>query len=37
MGISRERARQLVKEGMDHLADRWGKRALDYYRTLLKG
>ncbi len=36
MEISRERARQLVKEGMDHLTDRWGERALDYYRALLR-
>ncbi|MEW5826656.1 MAG: RNA polymerase sigma factor RpoD/SigA [Candidatus Bipolaricaulota bacterium] len=36
MDVGRERARQLVKEGMDHLVDRWGERALDAYRTLLK-
>ncbi len=36
MEISRERARQLVKEGMEHLTDQWGERALDYYRALLR-
>jgi RNA polymerase primary sigma factor len=35
MQVSRERARQLVKEGMDHITDRWGERALEYYRSLL--
>jgi RNA polymerase primary sigma factor len=36
MEVSRERARQLVKEGMEHITDGWGERALDYYRTLLR-
>jgi RNA polymerase primary sigma factor len=36
MEVSRERARQLVKEGMEHLTDQWGERALDYYRALLR-
>jgi RNA polymerase sigma factor (sigma-70 family) len=35
MKVSRERARQLVKEGIDRITDRWGEQALDYYRTLL--
>jgi RNA polymerase primary sigma factor len=35
MGVSRERVRQLVKEGIDRITDRWGERALEYYRTLL--
>ena len=37
MKISRERARQLVKEGMDTISGRWGERALMFYRGLLKG
>jgi RNA polymerase primary sigma factor len=36
MEVSRERARQLVKDGMEHLTDQWGQRALDYYRALLR-
>lgn len=36
MDVSRERARQLVKEGMEHLTAGWGERALDYYRSLLR-
>ncbi len=35
MKISRERARQLVKEGMASISDRWGEYALDFYRGLL--
>jgi RNA polymerase sigma factor (sigma-70 family) len=35
MGISRERVRQLVREGMDGIADRWGEQALEAYRSLL--
>lgn len=35
MKISRERARQLVKQGLDHVTERWGHRALDFYRGLL--
>jgi len=35
MEISRERARQLVKEGMESVTSRWGERALDFYRGLL--
>lgn len=36
MEISRERARQLVKEGMETISGRWGERALAFYRGLLK-
>ncbi len=36
MEVSRERARQLVNEGIEHLTERWGARALDYYRSLLR-
>ncbi len=36
MEVSRERARQLVNEGMERLTERWGVRALDYYRSLLR-
>lgn len=35
MEISRERVRQLVREGMDNIADRWGEQALEAYRSLL--
>lgn len=35
MDVSRERARQLVKEGMENVTTRWGERALDVYRGLL--
>jgi len=35
MEISRERARQLVKEGMENVTSRWGERALAFYRGLL--
>jgi RNA polymerase primary sigma factor len=35
MEISRERARQLVNEGMTNLTTRWGEEALDAYRGLL--
>ncbi len=35
MNISRERARQLVKQGLNHLSEQWGHRALDFYRGLL--
>jgi RNA polymerase primary sigma factor len=35
MEISRERVRQLVREGMNGIADRWGERALEAYRGLL--
>ncbi len=35
MKVSRERARQLVKEGMEKIAGRWGERALEFYRGLL--
>ncbi len=37
MEISRERVRQLVREGMNGIADRWGEQALEAYRTLLSG
>jgi len=36
MGVTRERARQLVKEGMDTISSDWGERALAFYRGLLK-
>jgi len=36
MKISRERARQLVKEGTDGLTSRWGERGLTLYRSLLR-
>jgi len=36
MGISRERARQLVKEGTEHITERWGASALEVYRALLR-
>ncbi len=35
MKISRERVRQLVREGMDSITDRWGEQALEAYRSLL--
>jgi len=35
MEVSRERARQLVKEGMSSVTDRWSEHALDFYRGLL--
>jgi len=35
MGVSRERVRQLVREGMNVIADQWGERALEAYRGLL--
>ena len=35
MEVSRERARQLVKEGMTSITTRWGERALEFYRDLL--
>jgi RNA polymerase primary sigma factor len=37
MEISRERARQLVNEGMANLTTRWGEQALSVYRGLLDG
>ena len=37
MEVSRERARQLVKEGMTSCATRWGEHALEFYRGLLNG
>ena len=37
MEVSRERARQLVKEGMTSCATRWGEHALEFYRDLLNG
>jgi len=36
MEISRERARQLVRQGMESVTSRWGERALSFYRDLLK-
>jgi RNA polymerase primary sigma factor len=35
MKVSRERARQLVNEGMASVTTRWGEHALDFYRGLL--
>jgi RNA polymerase primary sigma factor len=35
MQVSRERARQLVGEGMERITERWGKQALEIYRDLL--
>lgn len=35
MAISRERVRQLVREGMSSITDRWGEQALEAYRGLL--
>jgi RNA polymerase primary sigma factor len=35
MGVSRERVRQLVREGIDGLTNRWGEKALEAYRGLL--
>jgi len=35
MEISRERARQLVKEGMTNVTTRWSEHALEFYRDLL--
>jgi RNA polymerase primary sigma factor len=37
MEISRERVRQLVREGMNGISDRWGEQALEAYRSLLAG
>jgi RNA polymerase primary sigma factor len=37
MAISRERVRQLVREGMNSITDRWGEQALEAYRGLLTG
>jgi len=35
MEVSRERARQLVKEGMTKITTQWGEHALEFYRDLL--
>ncbi len=35
MNITRERARQLVKEGLNRVTENWGHDALSYYRGLL--
>lgn len=35
MKISRERARQLVREGMNTITGKWGEHALDFYRGLI--
>ena len=35
MSISRERARQLVKQGLKHLTEQWDHRALNFYRGLI--
>ncbi len=37
MKVSRERARQLVQEGMNRISERWGERALEMYKGLLNG
>ena len=37
MSVSRERARQLVKQGMSNISEKWGEHALDFYRDLLNG
>ncbi len=36
MEVSRERARQLVNQGLEHVSESWGKRAFDFYRGLLR-
>jgi len=36
MKVSRERARQLVRDGMSRLSSQWGERALEFYRDLLR-
>lgn len=36
MELSRERARQLVNQGLEHVSESWGKRAFDFYRGLLR-
>lgn len=35
MNVSRERVRQLVKQGLNHVTESWGHRALEFYRGLL--
>lgn len=35
MSVSRERGRQLVKQGVSNMSEAWGERALDFYRGLL--
>ncbi len=35
MEVSRERARQLVQQGLNHLTENWRHRALEFYRGLL--
>lgn len=35
MGISRERVRQLVQEGLDKVTTKWSYRSLEYFRNLL--
>ena len=37
MEVSRERVRQLVREGMSTISDRWGEEAFETYRSLLGG
>ena len=37
MSVSRERARQLVNQGMSNISEKWGEHALDFYRGLLNG
>lgn len=36
MEVSRERVRQLVNQGLEHVSESWGKRAFDFYRGLLR-
>jgi RNA polymerase primary sigma factor len=35
MSVSRERARQLVNQGVSNISEAWGERALDFYRGLI--
>lgn len=35
MKVSRERARQLVREGTNSITDQWGEQAFNFYRGLL--
>jgi len=36
MEVSRERARQLVSQGLEHVSQTWSRRAFDFYRGLLR-
>jgi len=35
MSVSRERARQLVKQGIANISETWGERSLEFYRGLI--